>query len=136
MSLEQKIEELTAAIVSLTLRMGGANIGKAEVEPETTLSEVVKAIKEVKADEIETVEVKEVKKPTPDATTPKSPKASEITYEDVKKNILAISSKSRDSAVELLASFGAASGPKLKEEQYAKFVTAAEAVLAKLNSDE
>ena len=45
MSLEQKIEELTAAIVSLTLRMGGANIGKAEVEPETTLSEVVKAIK-------------------------------------------------------------------------------------------
>ena len=132
MSLEQKIEELTASIVSLTLRMGGANIGKAEVEPETTnLAITVEHVETVEA-----VEIKEVKKHTPDATTPKSSKASEITYEDVKKHILAISSKSRDSAVELLASFGAASGPKLKEDQYAKFVTAAEAVLKELTKDE
>jgi hypothetical protein len=54
----------------------------------------------------------------------------EPTYDEVKKYILQISSKSRDKAVALLARYGAKGGPSLKPEQYASFVKDALATLA------
>ena len=136
MSLESEIQELTAAVKVLTIALLGDKLYDAGEETAEMPEEPNVAIAVEHVETVEAVEVKEVKKHTPDVTTPKLSKAPEITYDDVKKHILAISSKSRDSAVELLAIFGATSGPKLREEQYAKFVVAAEAVLVKLNSDE
>ena len=67
----------------------------------------------------------ETKKSSPAPTEPEtqssSTEAEPITYDQVKEAILAISSKSRDKAVALLARFGAKSGKDLTEAQFGNF---------------
>jgi hypothetical protein len=54
--------------------------------------------------------------------------AASVSYEDVKKAIIKLSQgKGRDAVVALLGEFNAEAGPQLKPEQYAAFVTKAEA---------
>lgn len=76
----------------------------------------------------------ETKKSSPAPTEPEtqssSTKVEPVTYDQVKEAILAISSKSRDKAVALLARFGAKSGKDLTEEQFAGFHADALRVIA------
>lgn len=76
----------------------------------------------------------ETKKSSPAPTEPEaqssSTRAEPVTYDQVKEAILAISSKSRDKAVALLARFGAKSGKDLTEDQFAGFHADALRVIA------
>jgi|SRR5580765_1196681 len=128
MSLESSIDLLTKAINDL-IAVHGVKI------PERTGE--LGVFNPLKIIETEPKKEKETKKSEP--TTPKSSEASapttaeslpEPTYDDVKKIILAISGKSRNKVIALLARYGAAKGPDLKPEQYALFVVEGNAVLA------
>lgn len=69
--------------------------------------------------------------PAPVADSPSAPGAVSVTYDDVKAAILKLSNvKGRDAVLALLKPFGAAKGPELKPEQFAEFVTQANAAIA------
>ncbi len=58
------------------------------------------------------------------------PKASELDYKkDVGPLILKLADKSRPAAVKLLSDFGVAKGTELKPDQFAEFITAANAAI-------
>ena len=115
MSLEQKIEDLTAAVKELAAAFNAWPPQGGAVQSQETKT----TKKPSSADSGET------KKSSPEPTKPEtlasSTKAESITYDQVKEAILAISSKSRDKAVALLARYGAKSGKDLTEEQFAGF---------------
>jgi hypothetical protein len=139
MSLESSIEMLAQAINELAAahRGGGTSLDVApkaltrmEEKIEQRATEIVNADKKKEIGEKKSAEA---------PTTDKSSKASapttesslpEPTYDDVKKLILAISAKSRDKVVALLARYGAKKGPDLKEDQYALFVHEGNLVLS------
>lgn len=135
MSLELDIQALTEAVKQL---IAVTESGAARTKHESLTRPY--------GDGLVVEKIVEVKKLLPDATTPTlSPVSAptvvpsfpislqqdtKVTYDEVKKQILAVSSNSRDLAVALLARFGATSGQKLKEEQYAQFVFDALRVLS------
>ena len=126
MSLELEIKSLTDAVVALTLAMS-AKVLVAEAVPvvavQVVIPDPVVAVPVVIPEILTLVQKEDVKKSKP---------APAVTYEDVKQRILAVSAKSREKAVELLAGFNAASGPKLQEDDYAEFVRRADLLLVEL----
>jgi len=133
MSLESSIELLAQAINNL---VAAQTMSSSVSLPDKDIKTAGQALKQAEG-ALQEAAAKKSKAEAP--TTPESSKASAPTtgsslpepgYEDVKKLILAISAKSRDKVVALLARYGAKKGPDLKEEQYALFVHEGNLVLS------
>ncbi|MEC5161698.1 MULTISPECIES: hypothetical protein [unclassified Janthinobacterium] len=141
MSLENAILEHAAAIRELAAAMLGrpaaapiGNVGVQATTPERTAKaddvELEAAVDKVVVDAKKQSDAKPAAAPAEGATSKgEAEEQPAITYEDVKKYIIALSRKSRESATGMLAKFGAAKGPELKPEQFAEFVTAAQSEL-------
>jgi hypothetical protein len=140
MSLETDIRELTKAVLALTyaLNQHPATANPVVVrEPNDFTAkvenEIAKALDAEKAEE-KKPEVKS--KPTTDTLPSSEPEFAEqlasdpVTYDDVKKLIIAISKESKDKAVASLQRFGVANGKQLTESTYPEVVAYLTKVLA------
>jgi hypothetical protein len=139
MSLESSIELLAQAINNLaaaqtmnSISAPKVQVTTAEVMAERDASQSTVADAKKKVTE---KKLKETEAPTTDESSPASVPTTESSspepsYEDVRKQILAIAGKSRDKVVALLSRYGAKNGQELKPEQYAKFIADGERVLS------
>ena len=125
MTLEAAIQENTSAIRALIAAM--AQGLPTTVEP----SPAVVAAPRTKKEKMPAPAGK------PEATAPATPSpaidppAAGATYDDVKNAIVKLSGmKGRDSVLAVLGQFDAAKGPDLKPEQFADFITHANAAMA------
>ena len=150
MSLEAKIELLTAAVVELTrvmqLKPNPVSAPLDEIKP-TPISNITEPVRKEQAevpnekyiavmDRKVDVEAQpggagnEQKKSSPTTdTSPPSSQAS-VTYDEVKAVTIAVSKIDKAKAVAGLARFGVTTAKMLKEEQWAQFVTYMRAVAA------
>lgn len=120
--LEQRIEELTAAVKALTEVF---TLVKAEAESKPQQARVI--TKGILAGATIVEEIPNAKsEETPQTTSPTSePTESEsapVTYDDVKKVTIALSKISKDRAVAALAKFGVTSAKQLVEAQWQEYV--------------
>lgn len=120
MSLEQRIEELTAAVIALTAAMGG----KATIQTASTPVKEKPEAKKPDAASKETAPAKSAESGEPSASTVA------LSYDHVKEAILAIAKQNREHATALLARFGAKSGKDLTEAQWPEFHADAQRVIA------
>lgn len=118
MTIEAKLEALTAAVLGLTAAIEGKQISAAA-------DKVIGAIKpaKVSASIDAAAPAEPMKAPAPAATQP----AKALTYDDVKVPFLALVKKNRDLALATLKPFGLDSLKPAKPEQFA-------AILAALNN--
>jgi hypothetical protein len=142
MSLEAKIDALTSAVLGLTYALNQSRSDVGAAQPEA-VSIAVKSKPSLAAAPIATAEVPNEKPKTTTAHTVDAPSpstssttaASEsesvaVTYDDVKKLIIAISKESKDKAVASLQRFGVANGKQLTESTYPEVVAYLTKVLA------
>jgi hypothetical protein len=130
MSLEAKIDALTSAVLALTYAL---NQTRSNVDGQEDYSSM-KFNKDgtVKAEKVPN----EKSKSTTDTLPPSEPEFAEqleqdpVTYDDVKKLIIAISKESKDKAVAALQRFGVANGKQLTESTYPEVVAYLSKVLA------
>lgn len=115
--LEQRIEELTAAVKALTEVFTIArNEGAAKLEKKSPLTAVVETI----------IKEEEAKKPSP-TSAPSEPESKPVCYDDVKRAINALSAaKGKEVTIALLDKFGVKRGPELVEAQWADFMKEAQ----------
>jgi hypothetical protein len=126
MSLEAKIELLTAAVVELTRSFNERQIPLAqtldETPPEAFVAEAI-ALQQVVAREHAWKQVPNAEtKPSP--TTDISPPSSQasVTYDDVKNVTIAVSKMDKSKAVAGLARFGVTTAKALNESQWSDYV--------------
>ena len=133
MSLEAKIDALTSAVLGLTYALNQhASIAPVPVVPvdltRTIAAEVNASL--VKAEKREEKKPEVKSKTITDTSPPSAPETSAVTYDDVKKLIIAISKESKDKAVASLQRFGVANGKQLTESTYPEVVAYLTRVLA------
>lgn len=123
MSLEQALQDLTAAIREQTAAVVAAN-GSAPAAP----AEPVKATKKVVKAEADEAPTKPAAKK---AAAPAEDDADEaIPYADVQKQIIAVANaKGPEAARAVLKKFGVTKGQELKTEQYAEVIKAMKGAL-------
>ena len=138
MSLETDIQELTKAVLALTYAVNqayAAPVPVAPADPAKEKAEVKKPIavaaptspeKPAKDATVTTTS----SKPTTDTSLSSDPESVAVTYDDVKKLIIAISKESKDRAVAALQRFGVANGKQLTESTYPEVVAYLTKVLA------
>ena len=136
--LEQRIEELTAAVKALTEVF---TLVKAEAEskqepaskksPSAASNTGPDAASETAPAHAEQPSTQEAE--TPQTTSPTSeptePESAPVTYDDVKKVTIALSKISKDQAIGALAKFGVASAKQLVEAQWGNYVDFVNGVL-------
>jgi hypothetical protein len=131
MSLETDIQELTKAVLALTYTLNQAYAAPVPVAPvdltRTIAAEVNASL--VKAEKLEEKKPEVKSKTTTDTSPSSAPESVAVTYDDVKKLIIAISKESKDKAVASLQRFGVANGKQLKPEEYEAVATYLGAVL-------
>jgi hypothetical protein len=129
MSLEAKIELLTAAVIELTAAIGGMQAPGPEgmriktitVDGGATyVSATEKNLTETEAEK--KPRESEKSKPTSNTSESSSPESKPVTYDDVKRATNAVSKISRDKAIAGLARFGVQSATKLAEGQWSGYV--------------
>lgn len=137
MSIEEKLDALTAAIVNLTAAVQGKAGGQPDdavkpavvktAKPEPTTILLGNGAEVVVPDVATATPARVAAVSAPPAAPAPAPVAEALDYvKDVRPLILRISKeKGRDTAVALLQKFGVAGGPDLKPEQLADFVAAA-----------
>ena len=125
MTLEAVIQENTSAIRALIAAMAqGLPSMATPIAPIVTAPRTKKEKPPVTEDKAEAIAPAT---PSPAMDTP----ATGATYDDVKSAIVKLSSqKGRDSVLAVLGQFDAAKGPDLKPEQFADFITHANAAMA------
>jgi hypothetical protein len=104
--LEQKIEELTAAVVALTAKLGQEAVQ--EKPAKTTKTKTKKAEEPAAEEQVESLETVE-----------------ELTYEDVRKagqEYLTAKGNTREGFILLLGKYKAKTAADLKKEHYADFI--------------
>jgi hypothetical protein len=130
MSLEAKIDALTSAVLGLTYALNQSRSDVGAAQPEA-VSIAVESKPSLATAPIATVEVpNEKSKPTTDTSPSSGSESVAVTYDDVKKLIIAISKKSKDKAVASLQRFGVANGKQLTEATYPEVVAYLTKVLA------
>jgi hypothetical protein len=127
--LEQRIEELTAAVKALTEVF---TLVKAEAESKPQQARVI--TKGILAgativEELPNAKSEETPQSTSPASEPTETESAPVTYDDVKKVTIAVSKISKDKAVAGLAEFGVASAKQLVEAQWAAYVERMTAIL-------
>jgi hypothetical protein len=150
MSLETDIQELTKAVLALTyaLNQARSDVGAAQpgedysslkINKDGTVKAEVTKVKKPVAVAAPTSPEKPAKdatvtttssKPTTDTSLSSDPESVAVTYDDVKKLIIAISKESKDRAVAALQRFGVANGKQLTESTYPEVVAYLTKVLA------
>jgi hypothetical protein len=120
MSLEQRIEELTAAVKALTEAMGG----KATTQTASAPAKEKPEAKKPDAASEKTAPAKSAECGEPSVSTVA------LSYGQVKEAILAIAAKNRDHATALLQRYGAKTGKDLTEAQWSEFHADAQRVIA------
>jgi len=123
MSLELAIKENTAAVQMLAELMTKLTSGAMQVATRTTGSADTAQVKAETKTEAKTtkVESKAESKPAAAATAKPESSTEPVTYEDVKKAILAFQqANGREATLATLKEFGAAKGTDLKPEQFAE----------------
>jgi hypothetical protein len=136
MSLETDIQELTKAVLALTYAVNQAYAAPVPVAPADPAKEKAEVKKPIAVAAPTSPE-----KPAKDATVTTSPSTSSttvdsenesvaVTYDDVKKLIIAISKESKEKAVCALQRFGVANGKQLTESTYPEVVAYLTKVLA------
>ena len=116
MSLELAINENTAAVKALAELMLKLTSGAAVIATNTTQAVEAKAEAKAKAAKAEAK--------TEAAPAQVKEEAAAVTYDDVKKAILAYqTANGREATIAALKSFGAAKGTDLKPEQFADALT-------------
>jgi len=111
MSLEDKIDALTAAVIALTNTMAGVQSAPVKDEPKAATKPATKA--SAKKEEPKITEAELV-----------------VTFEDLKVAVVAAADKDKDATKAALAKFKVAKISELKEEQYEGALTALKAVVA------
>jgi hypothetical protein len=127
MSLENALQENTAAIRDLIAAMQGAPVA-APVVAEPKAEAPAKTEKKAKAEKAETPKVEAAATPEPkEEVAPVADEdAPDATYQDAAQAITALSKiKGRDAAVALLKKFGASKLPEVKPEDFNAIVAAA-----------
>ena len=120
MSLEAKIELLTAAVVELTrvmqLKPNPVSAPLDEIKP-TPITNITEPVRK------EQVEGPNKKSsPTTDTSPPSSTESPAVTYDDVKAVTIAVSKIDKAKAVAGLARFGAKNAKELTEAQWSDYV--------------
>jgi hypothetical protein len=124
MSLEQRIEELTAAVIALTTAMAGGRTAVALLPVVEDQPKEKPEAKKPDAASKETAPAKSAESGEPSASTVA------LSYDHVKEAILAIAAKNRDHATALLQRYGAKTGKDLSQEQWPEFHSDAQRVIA------
>jgi hypothetical protein len=129
MSLETKIEVLTAAVVELTRVMQTQTVLVEMPEQRPAMSAVVemlqKKVAEEQAAQAATEEAPNESpksSPTTDTSPPSSNESPAVTYDDVKAVTIAVSKINKAKAVAGLARFGAKNAKELQEKQWSDYV--------------
>jgi len=123
MSLEAKIELLTAAVVELTRALTEDKQPRAvsvAIENKPSLASAPLATAEVVKEEVPNEPEKS--SPTTDTSQPSSIESKAVTYDDVKAVTIAVSKIDKAKAVAGLARFGAKNAKELTEEQWSDYV--------------
>jgi hypothetical protein len=122
MSLEAKIELLTAAVVELTRVMQMPQAVSVGVANKPSLASAPIATAEVVKEEVPNDPPPEQTKSSPTIdTSPPSSQAS-VTYDDVKNVTIAVSKIDKSKAVAGLARFGVTTAKALNESQWSDYV--------------
>ena len=125
MTLEAVIQENTSAIRALIAAMAQGLPSMAT--PIAPIVTAPKAKKEKPQATLDKADIPAPATPSPAIDTP----AAGATYDDVKSAIVKLSGlKGRDSVLDVLGQFDATKGPDLKPEQFADFITQANAAMA------
>jgi hypothetical protein len=129
MSLEAKIELLTAAVIELTAAVRAANahntatIGHITDDPGHGHASKLGNQGQGNSLKVEDLPNDKPKsQPTPDISPASSNVSEPVTYDDVKRITIKVSAASRDRAKAALSRFGVASAKALKEEQWTEYV--------------
>jgi hypothetical protein len=124
MSLEAKIELLTAAVVELTRVIQMPQAVSVGIENKPSLAIAPIATAEVVKEEVPNDPAEELKKSSPitDTSLPSSIESPAVTYDDVKAVTTAVSKIDKAKAVAGLARFGAKNAKELQEKQWADYV--------------
>jgi hypothetical protein len=129
MSLEQRIDELTKAIATLTAVLLDTTEPKDAVFCDSDKAPA-EDWKPATSETIESTLPSVLAVVVPVEIILDAPETEKVTeYEDVKRMILRMAAIDRAMAVTTLGNFGAASGPKLQECDYGKFIDAALAAI-------
>lgn len=130
--LAQALNNLAAAIAGKPVAGIPATEPVQEAEPEkpkTTRTKKTEAATETaKADEPATAPSATTDEAS--SSTSQSEEPSAVSYPDVQARVIGLAKHSRDAATGLLGEFGVSHGKELKEEQWAEFVSAADAKIA------
>lgn len=110
MSLEQKIEQLTAAVEILTSTL----LQKAATQ--TTLPAEKPGVLG------QTPSPNAISKSATDTSRPTSPESKQVSYDEVKQATIGLAKQSKDKALAVLARFGAKNAKELGESQWGEYV--------------
>ncbi len=140
MSLEQSIQDLTAAVKVLTATIMASTAVAPEVVKETEVTHLVRDVpleqfveeqkSVIKKPKKEAPPTEPIAKTTTDTSPPSEPESAAVTYDDVKKATNALSAaKGRDATIAVLSRFGVKRATELDEGQWADYIAYAEKVI-------
>jgi len=126
--LEQKIEELTAAVVALTQALKASSVPDKQTKKSEAAQSIAGEQDKPKSDTATNSVAASAEVPngksqtTSDTSQSSAPESEPVTYDDVKRATNAVSKIKRSKAIAGLARFGVESATKLAEAQWPEYV--------------